>query len=46
MLSPEEIDRYHARVADHGSPEIVAWLHHGSRAGGEPSEAPEEDGVS
>ncbi len=46
ILSQEELARYRGRVAELGSPEVVAWLHHGSRAGGEPSEAPEEDGVS
>ncbi len=42
VLSPEELAHYRERVAELGPPEVVAWLHHGRRAGGGrcPSEAP------
>ena len=46
VLSQEELAHYRERVAELGSPEVVAWLHHGSRAGGGPGEAPEAAGVS
>ena len=49
VLSQEELAHYRDRVAGRGPPEVVAWLHHGRRAGGGPGGpegGPEPAGVS
>jgi hypothetical protein len=40
VLSREELAHYRERVAELGPPEVLAWLHHGRRAGGAPGTAP------